>query len=82
MTKDNIENLSFEAAVNELENIVEQLEQGNLSLEDSMKHFERGLQLSKVSQLKLNDAEQKIKLLMNEQGQQQLVDFNLSEDES
>lgn len=82
MTRKKIENLSFEEAVNELEQIVEKLEQGDLPLEDSMKHFERGLQLSKVSQLKLNEAEQKIKMLINDQGQESLVDYTVSENES
>ncbi|OUS24120.1 exodeoxyribonuclease VII small subunit [Thalassotalea sp. 42_200_T64] len=65
--------------MNELENIVENLEQGDLSLEDSMKLFERGLSLSQVSQSKLSQAEQKIQILLNKNGEQQLADFDDSE---
>ncbi len=73
------ENQSFEESMNELENIVENLEQGDLSLEDSMKLFERGLSLSQVSQSKLSQAEQKIQILLNKNGEQQLADFDDSE---
>ncbi|KGK01036.1 exodeoxyribonuclease VII small subunit [Thalassotalea sp. ND16A] len=73
------ENQSFEESMNELENIVDNLEQGDLSLEDSMKLFERGLSLSQVSQSKLSQAEQKIQILLNNNGEQQLADFDDSE---
>lgn len=76
MAKKKIENLSFEEALAELDTLVQQLEQGELSLEDSMSTFERGLKLSQLSQLKLKEAEQKIKILMNQNGQQNLVDFD------
>ena len=65
MAKKKLENLSFEDSLQELEQIVAQLEQGELSLDDSMKLFERGLQLSQHTQHKLQDAEQKINILMN-----------------
>lgn len=81
MAKKKIENLNFEQSLSELESIVHQLEQGELSLEDSMTLFERGLQLSQNSQSKLQNAEQKIKMLMEQNGQQTLVDFPESESE-
>lgn len=81
MAKKKIENMSFEEAVTELETIVEQLEQGELSLEESMTMFERGLNLSKLSQTKLQDAEQKIKILMDKNGQQALEPFQLTENQ-
>lgn len=81
MAKKKIENMSFEEAVTELETIVEQLEQGELSLEESMTIFERGLNLSKLSQTKLQDAEQKIKILMDKNGQQALEPFQLTENQ-
>lgn len=59
------ENQSFEESINELEHIVDDLEQGDLSLEQSMKLFERGLSLSQASQKKLSQAEQKIQILLN-----------------
>ena len=73
------ENLSFEQSITELETIVNSLEQGDLSLEDSMSLFERGLNLSHTSQDKLNQAEQKIQILMNKNGEQELQDFDNSE---
>ncbi len=79
MAKKKIENLSFEEALVELETIVQQLERGELSLDDSMAIFERGLNLSQLSQSKLQDAEQRIKILMEKNGNSQLEDFNLTE---
>jgi len=70
---------SFEQSLAELETIVQNLEQGELSLEESMALFERGLMLSKLSQEKLQQAEQKVKILISENGQQQLTDFDVSD---
>lgn len=79
MAKKKIENLSFEEALSELEIIVQKLEQGELSLEDSMAVFERGLNLSQLSQTKLQGAEQRIKILMDKKGHSSLEDFDLTE---
>lgn len=54
----------FEASLAELEAIVEQLEQGELSLDESLKHFERGVQLTRVCQTALTQAEQKVEILL------------------
>ncbi|MBB6541803.1 exodeoxyribonuclease VII small subunit [Thalassotalea piscium] len=81
MARKKIENLSFEESLKELELIVQKLEAGELSLEDSMNFFERGLNLSQLSQEKLQDAEQKIQMLMTANGQQTLTDFNVEENE-
>ena len=54
---------SFEEALNELESLVETLEQGDLSLEESLKSFERGVALTRTCQQALKDAEQKIQIL-------------------
>ena len=75
MAKKKIENLSFEESLSELETIVQNLEQGELSLEDSMTLFERGLNLSQVSQEKLKNAEQKIQILLTKNGNTQLEAF-------
>lgn len=77
MAKKKLENLSFEESLHELDTIVQHLEQGDLSLEESMTLFERGLALSKLSQDKLQTAEQKIKILLEKNGEQQLSDFNV-----
>jgi len=49
----------------ELEQVVEQLESGGLSLDKSLKQFEKGVQLSRECQAALSDAEQKVQVLMN-----------------
>tara|TARA_R110001583_G_scaffold12280_1_gene54626 strand:+ start:3514 stop:3780 length:267 start_codon:yes stop_codon:yes gene_type:complete len=77
MAKKKLENLSFEESLNELDTIVKNLEQGDLDLEESMMLFERGLTLSKLSQDKLQTAEQKVNILLEKNGEQQLQDFNL-----
>ena len=79
MTSKKIENLSFEQSLTELENIVQTLEQGDVSLEQAMSLFERGLNLSQSNQTKLKDAEQKIQILMNNNGQQSLEEFTPEE---
>ena len=78
MAKKKLENLSFEESLSELDTIVNSLEQGDLSLEESMALFERGLNLSQVSQTKLQAAEQKVKILLEKNGQQELSDFDLT----
>ncbi len=79
MVSKKIENLSFEQSLTELESIVQQLEQGEVSLEEAMSLFERGLNLSQTNQNKLKDAEQKINILMNNNGQQTLENFDPEE---
>lgn len=57
------ETLTFENSLAELEDLVETLEKGDLSLEDSLKSFERGVELTRTCQEALNQAEQKIQIL-------------------
>jgi exodeoxyribonuclease VII small subunit len=80
MAKKKIENLSFEVSLSELEKIGQNLEEGELSLEDSMTLFERGLNLSQGSQEKLKSAEQKIQILLNKNGKNQLEAFENESD--
>lgn len=80
MAKKKIENLSFEESLSELETVVQNLEQGELSLEDSMNLFERGLRLSQHNQEKLDSAEQHINILLEKNGSATLE--KLSTDES
>lgn len=54
---------SFEAALQELENLVQTLESGGAALEDSLKAYERGVVLLKHCQETLAQAEQKIRIL-------------------
>lgn len=57
---------SFEQALSELESLVETLEQGDLTLEDSLKSFERGVALTRTCQLALKEAEQKVQILTDQ----------------
>ncbi|MBL4942081.1 MAG: exodeoxyribonuclease VII small subunit [Colwellia sp.] len=82
MAKKKLENLSFEESLNELDTIVQNLEHGDLNLAESMTLFERGLTLSKLSQDKLQTAEQKVKILLEQNGEQQLTNFDLTPNET
>jgi exodeoxyribonuclease VII small subunit len=57
----------FEEAMERLENIVESLEKGDLSLEESLKIFEEGMKLVSFCSRKLDEAEQKVTMLIKDQ---------------
>ena len=63
MTRQKAATPDFEAALAELESIVQKLEQGELSLEESLRQFERGVVLTRSCQKSLRQAEQKIRVL-------------------
>ena len=65
----------FEDALQELESLVENLERGELSLEESLRQFERGIQLARQCQQSLAQAEQRVQVLMEQAGEQQLQDI-------
>ena len=65
----------FEESLAELEQLVEQMEQGDLSLEDSLKSFERGVNLTRTCQKALQEAEQKVQILLQKNGTQTLEPF-------
>ncbi len=65
----------FEESLAELEQLVERMEQGNLPLEESLKLFERGVQLTRTCQKALKDAEQKVQILLEENGEPTLKAF-------
>ena len=64
----------FEKALAELEALVERLEQGDLSLEESLRAFERGIQLTRSCQQALAEAEQKVEQLLEEDGSPEPLD--------
>ncbi len=68
--------LDFEASMVELESLVERMEHGEQSLEDSLKDFERGIALTRSCQKSLQETEQKIQQLIEKNGQDELVDFD------
>jgi len=74
--------LSFEQAMQQLERIVVQLEQGELPLEQALEQFEQAVKLSRLSQQKLQQAEQKVSLLLQQQGQESLTPFQSTEDDA
>lgn len=59
--------LDLEKALAELESIVGELESGELSLEKSLKQFERGVRLSRECQTALKEAEQRVQMLMGDE---------------
>ncbi|MEC7935189.1 MAG: exodeoxyribonuclease VII small subunit [Candidatus Neomarinimicrobiota bacterium] len=74
MTKED-KQMHFEEAFKRLEQIVGNLESGDLSLEESMKLFEEGIRLTEACKSRLEDAEQKIQLLLkNSDGKLSLED--------
>ena len=60
---------NFEENMEKLEGIVNELENGDLNLEDSISKFEEGIQLSKKCNKMLEDAEKKITILLEENGE-------------
>ena len=55
-------NFDFEAALKELEGLVERMEKGELPLEESLQKFERGIELTRSCQKALQEAEQKVQV--------------------
>ncbi|MBY6197586.1 exodeoxyribonuclease VII small subunit [Vibrio hangzhouensis] len=70
------ENMSFEATVDELDTLVEQLENGDLALDEALKKFERGIALARAGQQKLTEAEQKVSILLAKDDNAELQDFS------
>jgi exodeoxyribonuclease VII small subunit len=66
----------YEASVAELESLVEKLEQGDISLEESLKLYESGVLLTRDCQDALKKAEQKVQMLLEQSDQAELVDFD------
>lgn len=66
----------FETALAELETLVEKMEQGEQSLDESLKQFERGVQLTRSCQQSLKDAEQKVQILLTKNGKETLQPFD------
>ncbi len=60
--------LDFEQALSELEALLERMERGELSLEESLKHYERGVELGRACQRALDSAEQRIRILGRRDG--------------
>jgi len=67
--------IPFEEALSELESLVETMEKGELSLEESLESFERGVTLTRICQQALKTAEQKIEILTANSSDAELEPF-------
>lgn len=75
MPKKNQQTMSFETSLQQLEQIVTRLESGNLPLEEALNEFEHGVQLARISQKKLQQAEQRVQILLNDDQDAELTTF-------
>jgi exodeoxyribonuclease VII small subunit len=72
--------LNLEKALTDLEELVDELESGDLPLEKAMKKFEEGIKLTRGCQAALKDAEQKVEILLKSAGGEALEEFEVEED--
>ena len=72
-------NKSFEEQITELEKIVNVLEKGELSLDESVAKFEEGIKLSKECNKVLEEAEKKITILVNQNGEVEEENFDVDD---
>ena len=79
MTKKKQASFDFEKALEELEELVSSMEDGKLSLEDSLQAFEKGIKLTRECQAALKKAEQKVQVLINEKGDTEELEFEDNE---
>lgn len=79
MSKKKSDSFDFEQALGDLEALVTAMEDGDLSLEQSMQAFEKGIKLTRECQTALKQAEQKVQLLLNEDGDTEALDLQDSE---
>lgn len=68
MSKKKQSPFDFEQALEELETLVTAMEEGDMSLEDSLQAFEKGIKLTRDCQSALKQAEQKVQVLLNDSG--------------
>lgn len=73
------EEVSFEDAMQDLEKIVEQLEEGDVPLEKAISYYQDGMKLSKLCNDKLKQVQDKMTKIMNEQGETE--SFTIQEEE-
>lgn len=71
--------MNYEKALNQLETVIEAMEKGQLSLEDSLKKFEEGVKLAQLCQKSLKEAEQKVQILIEQNGELKTEPFAIAE---
>ena len=74
-------NINLEKSLADLEELVEELESGDLPLETAMKKFEEGIKLTRGCQTALKEAEQKVEILLKSTGGDDLKEFEVDDDE-
>ena len=67
--------IDFENSLKRLEDIVDQMEKGQLSLDECLKHFEEGTNLAKFCTRKLDETEKRIEILSEKDGKKEWVNF-------
>ena len=67
--------INLEKSLTDLEDLVEELESGDLPLEKAMQKFEEGIKLTRNCQAALKEAEQKVEILLQSAGGEDLEDF-------
>jgi exodeoxyribonuclease VII small subunit len=72
---------AFEQSLAELEQLVQRLEAGDLPLDEALKTFERGIELTRHCQSSLKAARQKVDILLKRSGQLDVEPFSASEDD-
>ena len=72
-----MENLSFEESLERLEEIVKKLENGDVPLDDAIDEFGNAMELVKICENKLSDAEESIAKIVQDNGE--VEDFNVNE---
>jgi exodeoxyribonuclease VII small subunit len=80
MTKKKQANFNFEEALEDLEELVSAMEEGEFNLEESLQAFEKGIKLTRECQTALKKAEQKVQVLLNENGDTEELDLEDVED--
>lgn len=74
--------MDFEKKLGRLEDIVDKMETGELTLEDSLKLFEEGVKLSRECNVQLSEAEQKVKLLLGVDAGGNAIERDFASDET
>jgi exodeoxyribonuclease VII small subunit len=75
MTEKTVENMSFEECMNELNDLVNRLESGELDLDESLKVYERAVKIRERCRAILDDAERKVQTIMASAGGEKREDF-------
>jgi len=80
-TMSSAKKFNLEKSLADLEELVEELESGDLPLEKAMKKFEEGIKLTRGCQTALKEAEQKVEILLQSAGSEDLDDFLVDDED-